>query len=90
MPRKRPISINVFVCETCKDHPELLQKQLKEHLVKIHNENSDSGKREMVMHVDRTDSFMWQYRWEIGEVKLTQTIDQPRSGEDKRIWAAQD
>ncbi len=81
-------SVNVFVCETCKDHPELSPKQVKEHLLKIHNEISDSGKREMILHADRTDSFMSVYRWTIGKVILQQTIDCPRTGEDKQLWAA--
>lgn len=71
-----------WYCDTCGSGHN--GKPLKRSEAMAHLENAHKvkppfkGKREMIMHIDSSDSYSSTYNWTIAGVKLTQALIEPR------------
>jgi len=78
---------NVFWCDTCMDKIEYTPETIKAHL-KIKHDIADnpSGTRQMLSHMDATDSYYSTYEWRIKGVILRQEVGNKRSRKDGTKW----
>lgn len=78
-------SYNLFRCDQCSDHAEMVFEEFKHHLFSVHSLKADQlkGKKQMIMHMDSTKWFSSTYKWTL-ENGLTfhQYVQQARSKHD--------
>ena len=73
------IPTNVFFC--CEQ--EFTPKDVIAHLKQVHSiDTSKPGTRRMTRHIDGADFYGSTYEWTFGDLKLTQSVSNPRAKND--------
>lgn len=73
------IPTNAFFC--CGQ--EFTQKEVISHLKEVHSvDTSQPANRRMLSHIDGADFYGSTYEWTFGDIKVTQSVSNPRAKDD--------
>jgi hypothetical protein len=73
------VPVNVFFC--CDQ--EFTQKEVISHLKEVHSvDTSKPATRRMTSHIDGRDFYGSTYEWTFGDLKVKQSVSNPRAKND--------
>ncbi len=80
MPKVNVEEYNFFICPECDTEGanRLSPDEFKKHLAEVHGIKAKEGNRQMMMHADGSNWFLWIYEWKIEGKSFMQHIRQAR------------